>query len=114
MINTKLADVEYAWAAGFLDGEACIGVCSNGHSGWALRVRINQVEPEALHRLARITNTKVIGPRKPPSHTGKPYYILTATGRTARGLLELTWPYLTSATKAKFARAQNKIAERGT
>jgi hypothetical protein len=115
--GTRNADVagrpeELAWIAGFLDGEGFI-IASKQHGNLYLLVGANQVEPEALRRISRVTKTKVCGPYQPPSkQKSKPYYVISVGGARAEAFIQLLWPYLTEATKYKYYKAKEKIQKR--
>jgi hypothetical protein len=43
-------ELDYAWAAGIVDGEGCISVYKQ-KSGWTLYVRVNMTEPNTIAEL---------------------------------------------------------------
>lgn len=93
-IETK--ETEFAWAAGFFDGEGCVRF-RNGERGGTFTLQIAQVHREPLDRFCvAVSVGKVYGPYKARSATRKPYYAYFAFGLPAKGAFEKMRPYLSS------------------
>lgn len=65
-------------------------------------MRVVQVNPEALVKLAKVTKKKVAGPYKPPSHQYQPYYYMVIQGKDLHRLMHQLWPYLTNRMRRKY------------
>lgn len=77
-------DVDYAWAAGFWDGEGNVSVTFIGpHKRPRLVVQIAQVQKELLDRFQKIVEFgNVLGPYEPRTKNSQPYYVWRVEGVT--------------------------------
>jgi hypothetical protein len=82
---------EFAWAAGFIDGEGSF--LPHQHNG-APFLAVTQVNPEALFKLQRLMGGVVKGPYSPPKHKGQPYYRYRLGVVELRKAIPELWPYL--------------------
>ena len=72
-----LSSLDIAWAAGFYEGEGCIGFYGN-----TLMLRVGQVQKEPLERLQRMFGGSIyLQQRKDPNH--KPIWRWTLSTRKA-------------------------------
>jgi hypothetical protein len=115
---------ELNWAAGFFDGEGCIGTYKEKARYCRLYLSISQIKWETLERFRRATgnHNKVRGPYDPnnsPSRKrqqaaavnprkSKPYYSYTAQGGVAVAVFNTLRPYLSP---FKRADGDDAIAE---
>lgn len=90
---------EYAWAAGFIDGEGSF--LPNSSSGRPF-LAVTQVNPEALFRLQRLMGGVVKGPYSPPAHRGQPYYRYRLGVRGVREHIPKLWPHLCGPKKKQY------------
>lgn len=111
-------EVERAWAAGFYDGEGCTSVCKrrrkDGTIYYSLKITIRQVDRQVLDKFAHIMGfNNVSGPYVPPKNKGKqqPYHTYTASGRSARWVIDILWPYLGDAKRNQYLKCITTISE---
>ena len=92
---------DYAWAAGFWDGEGCVSLTHRQH-GYSstpvprIVVQVAQVDRRVLDRLQSILGYgNILGPYKPKTKNSQPYYVWRVEGvkhlSTIRDMLS---PYL--------------------
>jgi hypothetical protein len=86
---------EYAWAAGFVDGEGCFIMSANSHNdSYTVGLVVSQTHPEPLDELARLFGG-VVKLRKAPTAAGSPVYIWRIGGvEKLSPVLEEIVPYL--------------------
>lgn len=84
-----MTDLEWAWAAGFFDGEGTTCL----HPKGVLWVSVHQIDVERAERFARIVSGKMRAERRP----GRPaIQRITTLGRDAKHALDGMWPYLST------------------
>jgi hypothetical protein len=98
-------DTDYAWAAGFIDGEGCFSARRN-QTGVTLSV--TQVEREPLKRLHVLFGGNINGPRNPPSHRGRPFYVYTLSNKALYSQVEKLWPYLCKRKRMQYNESIDK------
>ena len=105
-INTGPSETDYAWAAGFLDGEghfdAFIRETKPGHTIRGIRLTAPQCHPEVLERL-QSTLGGTIRKRKPPknpNHSQRWDWKLSGYERVNAAYLNMK-PYLGSVKRAQ-------------
>lgn len=92
-------DTDYAWAAGFWDGEGNVSLTYRGaHNIPRIVVQIAQVHREVLDKFQRVVGYgNVLGPYNPRGANSQPYYVWRVEGvnhlHTIKTVLE---PYLGS------------------
>ncbi len=93
-------DTDYAWAAGFFDGEGCVSICKSAQRGqnnrlMSLKIIFTQLDPSPLILIKEIFNSD--RPLQVVSGRGmqRDYHRLTFSGPTAAFALEKMLPYLT-------------------
>lgn len=79
---------ELGWVAGFIDGEGCIVVGSNG----SLQLRIINTSLRSLEKVQTILETGAIKPRK--QKVNKPQYYWSCYGPDAQAVLIKLAPFL--------------------
>ena len=99
-------EVEYAWAAGFIEGEGCF--FSNGV--YAVQLRITQVNLEPLTRLQAIIGGRINGPYNPPSHRGKPYYQYSLRSSYLKAHLRHMWNHLSETRQNQYLQQVDKVS----
>lgn len=87
----EATDLDYAWAAGFLEGEGSFGRSPAG----GVYVCAQQVDAEPLHRLAAILGGPV-GLNAKPTRAGRDIYHWAIYGRNARRAMRELRPYMSS------------------
>ena len=113
-----MAETNYAWAAGFMDGEGCILIAKGRTNGtatyYSLQVSASQVDPAPLYRLRGIFGGSVCLTR-PGSGNQSPIYRWVISARLAAPALVLMQPYLlVKGREARLAiRYQRYKASRG-
>lgn len=90
-------DLEYAWAAGIVDGEGCFHareVKGKRHAYyWAVTFSITQKYPEILYRFQEAVGVGVVN--GPYTYEGYTHYSYRVTGyKKTYQLAKLLWPYL--------------------
>lgn len=96
---------EFAWAAGFFDGEGWVKIQKRGgrYLGYYLRIGINHVDPRPLNKMEKLFggslryDTNVEGKRKPR-------WVWTLSTQAAAQFLRSVMPYLAN---------KNDVAELG-
>jgi len=85
---------DLAWAAGFFDGEGCIGIYKRHHApeSYAISLSVAQVDPRPLRRFAEIVG----GPVAPSRARGnqRPYWRWALTNRRGADVLSVLYEYL--------------------
>lgn len=90
-------ELQYAWAAGFFDGEGCVHLqCDKTRRYFCLRVVIAQLDKRPLEKFCAMFGLMenigvVFRTRRGVRH---PYWRLTISGRTASEVLKKMLPYL--------------------
>lgn len=104
-----VSDVDFAWAAGFFDGEGCTSVLTakrDRHS--YLRMSVSQKDREVLDKFHSIVGCgKVYTAKTRPIHSWDCY-----TETECESVLELLWPYLGSKKKQQANEARNTVYRR--
>lgn len=90
-------NTQYAWSAGFFDGEGWVGRTSKN----SVAVQVSQAHPEVLEELVKLYGGKIYGPYKTKT-AKKPIYRWCVYGEEKCYLiLEKMWPYLKSVKRAQ-------------
>lgn len=90
-------NTDYAWAAGFWDGEGNVSLTYRGaHKIPRIMVQVAQVDREVLDRFQRIVGFgNVLGPYEPRTKNSRPYHVWRVEGVThLRALRDLISPWL--------------------
>lgn len=89
-------EVDFAWAAGFLDGEGSFMICRGRAKGFLKSfISADQTEKTSLEKLARIIGGKV-HQRNRPTVTGKTvYHWQISSASSIREVVPLLLPHLT-------------------
>lgn len=101
-------NIELAWAAGFIDGEGCFSI-KRRKTKPTPSFRIVQVDPRPLQRLQAVIGGSLTGPTSPPSHKGKPFYILCLYNKALYPQVERLWPYMCEPKKEQWKRVLEQI-----
>ena len=88
------AIAEVAWAAGFIDGEGCIGIAfaKRGNGGYNLSLRVSQTVRKPLEKLQAMFGGSIYSYQR-KSHY-KPAWTWNVYGNTARAIVRKLLPYL--------------------
>lgn len=106
-------DLDYAWAAGFFDGEGC----SHGYRGGpksrpALMLVISQSSdtgpPETLIRFKELFGAQVYA-KRPSTLSKKPRYQWSASAVIATDAMAKMWPYLGQEKREQWNRAVERV-----
>jgi hypothetical protein len=105
-------EAEYAWAAGFFDGEGttCVHLGRPRLSGYRpkkMRLSIGQKDPRVLKKFLTIMH---LGRVRGPYTTGN-RYTYTLWGEDCLVVLTQMWPYLSEIKKEQAQRVMLAIAE---
>jgi len=96
-----------AWAAGFIDGEGCLGghfrFNQKGRAQRSFRIEIAQKEPQLLHKMRDIFSVGSVVQK------GSGYHVWTCSGREAFAVSSAIWPWLGERKKADFKRAMRAL-----
>jgi hypothetical protein len=87
---------EFAWAAGFFDGEGWVKIQKRGskkYLGYYLRIGINHVDPAPLYKLQKLFGGSVRHDKKVNGNR-KPRYVWTLSTKNAKEFLSALMPYL--------------------
>lgn len=105
-------ETEYAWAAGFFDGEGC-STLSSGY----ISISIAQNHIEVLERFKKIVGLGAVsGPYLTTNENRNPFWRYNVFGNDAKDVMEQIFPYLGSVKKEQWEKTlQNAkpIARRG-
>lgn len=111
MMDSMAEAIELAWAAGFIDGEACFSARRRKPNSptqtifiYRLMLSISQADPEPLHRMAKIVgHGNVRGPYHHPSKAGlKPVYQWAIHGPRVEHFYNRIEPYMCGPKKNQF------------
>lgn len=111
--------VDYAWAAGIIDGEGCIRLARdhapNGRLRHNLRVDVGSTTPEILTRLKEIFGVGSIHPHtKPRSPRHRPAWLWRVHTAQAEVILRAMLPYLVAKrNQAEAALLARSLVTRG-
>lgn len=97
-----MTDLEWAWAAGFFDGEGTTSL----HPKGVLWVSLHQVDIERTQRFARIISGNIW---EEPRNGRLPIQRATATGRAAKRALDGMWPHLSTDKKRQALTAIGRL-----
>jgi hypothetical protein len=102
---------ELAWAAGFFDGEGCVGTSpgaptKSGVTRRYLRAAVTQKHPPLLEKFAALFEGGAIR-----SESRRTMHQFQVNGRQAFRVMDLLWPWLGEQKKADFKRALLRIRE---
>jgi len=96
-----MKDTDYAWAAGFWDGEGCVSLTYRQWSENTPRiprivVQVAQVDRRVLDRFQSVVGYgNVLGPYKPRSNNAQPYHVWRVEGVPhLQRMRDLLAPYL--------------------
>jgi hypothetical protein len=96
---------ELAWAAGFFDGEGCVGCSWRPEKRYRnLRLSITQVDREVLDRFAEAVGVgRVLGPRIRKDPNQQPLYTYRLDRvEEIRAVREKLWPWLGTVKRLQF------------
>jgi hypothetical protein len=96
---TRPSDVQLAWAAGFLDGEACFGLYADGP-----RIEVGQVDLLPLVELQRLFGVGNLRPIEPHGNQKKRIALWSVFGSNAIEIARMIKPYLRG---IKFQQAEH-------
>lgn len=108
--------VDFAWAAGFIDGEGsfyCIILKRRSKTGKVyryFRISATQADAEVLNKLANILDGRVYGPYKHAGGLGKKpiYKFHLQAGKSALKLFQSLYPYLSKKKRIQGRKALKK------
>ena len=98
-----MIETEYAWAAGFIDGEGCFHLTNRRKY---LRLTVGQVRPEPLYRLKEVLGGSISGPRD--NGRGQPTYTYRLCSRELGEQIDNIWPYLSRPKREQFLQKMNE------
>lgn len=101
-------DTDYAWAAGFWDGEGNVSLSYRGaHKIPRIVIQVAQVDRRVLDKFQSIMGFgNVLGPYTPRSKNSSPYYVWRVEGVPyLPDFSNKLWPYLGEAKKVQIERA---------
>jgi hypothetical protein len=108
MVYNVIMNIEYAWAAGFWDGEGCVSVARrNNTNNPRIVAEIAQVHPEVLYRFATAVGFgKVLGPYKQKNPNAQDFYCWRVEGlRNLKRLKGCLYSHLGSVKRMQLDRA---------
>lgn len=113
-VVSTASPMEWAWAAGFFDGEGTVGTVRQTNSAPALRLQVSNTHAPTLERLCEIFAAgKVWGPIKTSNPRQKPVYRLEVARKAeVERCLRCLLPFLV--TKAVVAAEGLRFLEAGT
>jgi hypothetical protein len=96
---------EYAWAAGFFDGEGHVSAQRNRTNPPVVRVSIAQVDRATLLHFRRVVGVGAVhGPRQRKNRL--PYYVFDiGSSAGVEQVRRVLWPYLSAPKRRDFRRA---------
>lgn len=106
---------ELAWAAGFLDGEACFKfyTANNDKGRGRLAVTVAQVRREPLDRLATLFGGTVRGPYGPYQNSKQAHFQWdTSSYERAETVIESIWPWLSDPKREQALQAIEEYKNR--
>ena len=108
-IKTPIAtDLEYAWCAGFIDGDGCFFISGYASKRISVRLKISQKELEPLTKIRKILGGGIYGPFLSPSRTKKygedvaPIYHYILGAPHLRRHISGLWPHLTNLKRKQY------------
>ncbi|PYS90446.1 MAG: hypothetical protein DMF62_04605 [Acidobacteria bacterium] len=95
------SETDYAWLAGFIDGEGCFRWAKGGRGVGSIRLTVGQKHREVLDKIARIAEC---------GHVNGPYisgnkYMWSISAAQLRNLMPKIWPYLGIVKKRQYNNA---------
>lgn len=107
-----MENTDYAWAAGFWDGEGCVSLTyrTYGYSSSPIPrivVQIAQVDRRVLDRFQRVVGYgNVLGPYTQKNKNAKPYHVWRVEGnKNLQQIFDLLSPYLSEEKTDQINRA---------
>lgn len=106
--------VDFAWAAGFIEGDGCFGTKTGKSGKLYLQLQVGQKTPERLELLQSIFGDvgRITGPYERTLQSGNPstmcYYRLLNQEAVQRVLRSL-WPFFTPQMKQKIKPLHQKV-----
>lgn len=96
--HLRMADAEWAWAAGLFEGEGCISIV-----GRRVQLSLNMTDEDVVRRLHCVVGVgAVYGPLQPRMAHYKPQWRWTVSSRADVALvLSMFWPWLGDRRKTK-------------
>lgn len=103
-------ETDLAWAAGFFDGDGCVGFNKTRAHYKSLCIGIVQVNKEPLERFLTVVDAGYInGPYEKPGNPVWQYQIRKVDD--IMNVKNLLWPYLTHVKHEQFTKAINSYEE---
>jgi hypothetical protein len=102
---------ELAWAAGFFDGEGCVGAYAGPPSKGGVRRRYLRVSVAQKQRPLLDKYLGIFGCGAVYEDKRRPMHAYQASGRAAFDVVNRLWPWLGEQKRADFKRACRMIAE---
>lgn len=100
------SEIEYAWAAGFIDGDGYFTTKSNGTKTYLI-LAVGQSELEPLHRLQRLMGGNITElSLKRNLLAKKRHWRWTLSSRLLSNHIDHLWPHLTEVKKSQYERAK--------
>lgn len=107
-----ITEAEWAWAAGFIDGEGCFTPRkTHGGKYRTITLVVGQVRKEPLEKLAKILGVQVRGPytRRDGELGQKPSYSVSLSGARLEKIIEHLWPHLCAPKREQYNAAIDRI-----
>jgi hypothetical protein len=95
-------EIDYAWAAGFIDGEGHIGTRLNTSNTYQISIQVHQKGTEPLDRLQKIFGGKVYTQHSKPGI----YKWSIQKRQLVLDTIDKLWPYLTEVKRAQATKAR--------
>lgn len=101
-----MSDTDYAWAAGFIDGEGHFGCRKTKFGTYQISIQVHQKGREPLDRLQAIFGGKVY-------ITGREgiYKWSIQKAETVQDAVSKLWPYLTEVKRQQASAAEERYQE---
>jgi LAGLIDADG endonuclease len=95
---------EYAWAAGFIDGEGCFSL----HSNQRVRLSVVQHDLRPLKKLQTIIGGSICGPHGPYSNgsTTPRWTLSMGAQKQLTEQVQMLWPYLSEPKREQWNKKQ--------
>lgn len=114
LVRTPRATItDYAWCAGFIDGDGCFYARPNKKYKekifYRVELNITQVELKPLLKIQRILGGRIYGPYT--KTTGSPTYQYRLGNYHLRYHINSLWPYLTNIKRARYNQAVARVKQ---
>jgi hypothetical protein len=108
-VSRRLKILDFAWAAGFLDGEASFGTWTRSDGRKRTCIQVAQLRREPLDRLAATLGGRVYGPYE--RKNGNPYFMWTLQDfEGVQAAIASVWRFLSAPKQEQAAATLKKVA----